>query len=146
MADEDANRVPELYANHLRTLRNRLPFRVRRFLEEINLHDGRVQDVAVDQVAHTLRLRIRAGDQQVGYYDADLLYLDATPEPQTVAVLEKMHREPGYDLLYDELDIVDSNQLVHRLMFFPEDEVSICFRDLSWQRTPRGNRSDASAV
>jgi len=99
-----------------------------------------------NQVAHTLRLRIRAGDQQVGYYDADLLYLDTTPESQMVAVLEKMHREPGYQLLYDELDVDDSNQLVHRLMFFPEDEVSICFRDLSWQRTPRGSRSDAGAV
>jgi len=144
--DEDAERVPELYAEHLRGLRDRLPPRVLSFAEEINLHDGLLREVVLDEAARTLRVRIRAGDQQVGYYDADLLYLDVAVGPRTVHILEKMRRDARYELLYDELDADESRQVVHRLMFWPEDEVEIRFRDLSWRRTPQDDRSEQGAV
>ena len=146
LPDEEGDPIPERYAEHLRALRDRLPPRVRSFAEEINLHDGLVREVALDKEAHTLRVRIRAGDQQVGYYDAELLYLDVAAEPRTIQTLEKMRRDSRYELLYDELDADDSTLLVHRLMFWPEDEVAIRFRDLSWRRTPKQGRSDEGAV
>src|SRR5207249_3904065 len=84
-----------------------------------------LREVALDEGARTLRVRIRAGDQQVGYYDADLLYLDVALEPRTIHILEKMRRDARYELLYDELDADESRQVVHRLLFWPEDEVEI---------------------
>ena len=142
LEDEDAERIPELYAEHLRALRDRLPPRVLRFSEEINLHDGLVRDLSLDEKAGTLRVRIRAGDQQVGYYDVDLLYLGVVLDPRTVPILEKVRRDARYELLYDELDADESPQVVHRLIFSPEDEVEIRFRDLSWRRTPQDDRSE----
>ena len=91
-------------------------------------------------------MRIRAGDQQVGYYDADLLYLDVALEPRTIHILEKMRRDARYELLYDELDADESRQVVHRLLFWPEDEVEIRFRDLSWRRAPQDDRPEQGAV
>jgi hypothetical protein len=140
LPDDDADRVPELYAQHIAALRDRLPARVREFVAQVNLHDGLVRDLALDEQARTLHLRIRAGDQQVGYYDADLLYMDVTVNSHTVGILHKMRRDRRYELLCDELDIDERGHVLHRLMFWPEDEVTIEFRELSWRRIPRPER------
>src|SRR5262249_5892200 len=136
MSDEEADRVPELYAAHLRAIRSRLPFRVRRFVDDVNLHDGLIREVVLSDADHTLRITIRAGDQQVGYYDAELVYHDVETEPATVAVLDRARGSDSYELLYDEFDASEADRLVHRFIFQPEGEAAIAFRDLSWQRTP----------
>ena len=146
VAEEEADRVPQLYAAHLRSIRSRLPFRVRRFIDDINLHDGRIREVQLSDADHTLLIRIRAGDQQVGYYDADLVYHDFEMESATSAVLDKARANDSYELLYDEFDTAEANRLVHRFILRPEGEALIAFRDLSWQRTPRKDRSSPSAV
>ena len=144
LSEEDAERVPGLYAAHLRSLTERLTPRIRQFAAEINLHDGLIRGVEHDEHARTLNLRVRAGDKQVGYCDVDLAYLDAAPDPRAVHVLHRMGRDPRYELRYDELDTGESTPFVHRLLFWPEDEVTIGFRELAWRRIPRRDRSGAA--
>jgi hypothetical protein len=42
-------------------------------------------------------------------------------------------------VLYQEIDIQDDGTLVHRMLFWPRDEVTLDFRELEYECTPRND-------
>jgi len=42
-------------------------------------------------------------------------------------------------VLYQEIDVADDGTLTHRLLFWPNDEVTIDFNELDYACAPRGD-------
>jgi hypothetical protein len=70
--DAEADKVPAAYLAHLAALGPTVPDAARRLASEVSLHDGLLRGVELTN--GRLELLFRAGDQQVGYFDAWLKY------------------------------------------------------------------------
>ena len=145
LEDVDPRQRHADYLQYLGNLTPQLPSDALDLSRTVNLHDGLLRRYQVDQAARTIDLRFRAGDQQVGYFDLDVHYLDAAVDPPSDKVLRRALGAPRYELLDDEFDAAAA-RWVHRLLFSPDGEPAITFGGLTWSHSPRRDRfSDAAA-
>ena len=126
--DEASDRAFEDYQRHLASLLPNLPLEVQRLATSINIHDGLLWKVAANLEQESLRLVLRCGDLQVGYFDLELEYQQVDFVPELTAALQKLSivrlEQPSApypnEALYDEVDQED-DFLVHRILFWHED-------------------------
>ena len=137
MTDAEADAVAPAYWHHVGALDLPTPVRA---LADLNTHDASVLDVALHPAANTLRLRLRCGDQQTGYFDAMLTFTGATIRPADAATLERARRPANVEVLYDEVDRADGRTFEYRLLLYPAGEVSIRFTDVAILRKPAVDR------
>jgi len=143
--DVDPRQQHADYLQYLGNLTPPLPSDVSDLSRTVNLHDGLLRQYQLDQTARTIDLRFRAGDQQVGYFDLDVHYIDTAVDPGSDAVLRRALGERHYELLDDEFDAAGASW-VHRFLFSPDGEAAIMFGGLTWSHSPRRDRfSDAAA-
>lgn len=128
LADDIAEQVPAAYLDHLRSLQPPAPPAAIRLAEEISLHDGLIREVRRDRA--NLRLVVRAGDLQVGYYDAALVYEGAVLSPQDEGWLDASVGDRDIEVLYDEFDAGSDGTWIHRFLFWPYHEVAIRCRGI----------------
>jgi hypothetical protein len=138
LADDAYDSVFGRYEQHMSTMRTALPDELVRFIETLSLHDGLVRSASVDAEG-TFCLSVRAGDLQSGYSDIDLEYgglevLDGIP-----SVAEVLNADDA-EIVHDEIDVLDGPRFEHRLLFAPEGEVRIRFRQFSFTVTPAATR------
>jgi hypothetical protein len=137
--DEDDALLFAAYREHLNRLAARLTAPVRE-LAGLSLHDGLIRRVMLCRSAKTLTLQLLCGDRQAGYFDLELLYGRVGLDTLDTAALARRARDRYTEILHDEIDMDKENRYVHRLLFDPEDEVEILFKDLKVIRTARRDR------
>ena len=124
-----------------------VPDAARRLANVISLHDELVR--GVKRTDGRLELLFRAGDQQVGYFDAWLSYHGAAIAKADAEFLKSALGDPEIELLYDEFDRHEKDW-VHDLLFsIPErqyHEVSIRCDVIDLQVFPAARRSDGGAA
>lgn len=128
LTDEASGRAFGDYQRHLAGLLPNLPPEVRMLAARVNIHDGLLWEVAVNLELGTLRLTLRCGDLQVGYFDLELEYEQVDLIPELTEALRKLavarlnlpKSRSSNSALYDE---VDRNYafVVHRILFWHED-------------------------
>jgi len=131
MTDEEAAAVTPAYARHLEAID--LPQPVRD-LAGLNPHDAYVLDVDHEPSASTLRLRLRCGDLQTGYFDTFVHFTGVTIHPVHLAVLVGARRPAEFEILYDEVDRVGAAAFEYALLFDPVGEVTFQFGDVALVR------------
>ena len=136
MDDETADAVLPAYRHHLETLYLNQSLKD---LAELNPHDGYVLDAEHEPSTRSLRLQIRCGDLQAGYFDAELTFTDATITPADKATLADARHPAGFEILYDEVDR-EAGAFVYRLLLHPAGEISIRFRNVAIVRVPLADR------
>lgn len=136
MADEATNSIVPSYFQHIETLH--LPQSIKD-LANLNTHDGYILDVKHVPTTATLRMRIRCGDLQVGYFDVKVTFLGATISLDHLATLVRAKRPAKTEILYDEVDR-EGGVYEYRQLLYPEREVSIGFSDVQVVRIPKPNR------
>ncbi len=122
--DEASDRVWGDYQRHLAGLLPGLPPEVQALATDISIHDGLLWKAEADPEHGSLRLALRCGDLQVGYFDLELEYeqVDFVPElaqalrKLSVVKLEQPSKPYPNEALYDELD-QEGDLLVHRILF-----------------------------
>ncbi len=140
LSDEEAERIVSDYWAYIDTLLPSLPPAVAALARDINLHDGLIHRVLVQPEQKQLELGLRCGDLQVGYFDLDLTYSEVRLDLLDIPFLQRCAQSRQAEVLYDEVDWEDGNY-VHRILFWPEGEIAIVFRELQVVRTPRANRA-----
>jgi|HubBroStandDraft_6_1064221.scaffolds.fasta_scaffold103111_3 hypothetical protein len=139
--DDEAEQTVEKYRRHLAALQPHLPQPLRELSQDINLHDALIRSVEVNVGTSQATIGLRSGDRRTGYFDVDLSYHDVRIEVLDRAVLAIIARDPGTEVLYDEVDVVEDGGFVHRLLFWPYyREVHVVFSSLSIASTPRPSR------
>jgi hypothetical protein len=135
-ADTDATFAA--YERHLEAIWPRLHATVRVLAGGLPLQNALIRRVVLDRAAHELRLELRAGDEETGFFDADLTYLAAIVDAADVQRLAEAARDPDSELLYDELDL-GGDSYIHRLLFWPYRECEVLFDALALRIAPRAD-------
>lgn len=128
LSDEATQAIGPAYRDYLDSL-NLSPHL--RELADLNSHDGYILNVNYDEAANSLKLRLRCGDLQVGYFDATLVFADAVIPPNDVELLRQATRPNDAEILYDEVDVLGRNKFEYRMLLWPDGEAAIRFRDVS---------------
>ncbi len=143
MPDAQAELVPAAYLAHLAALGPSVPDAARRLANEVNLHDGLLR--VVEPTNGRLELLFRAGDQQIGYFDAWLRYDGVGIAEADAQFLQSANGRSDIELLYDEFDRHDRDW-IHQLLFWlpgrQYHEVSVRFVVIELQVLPATARFD----
>jgi hypothetical protein len=135
-AETDA--VFAAYDRHLETIWPRLHATLRLLAGALPLQNAVIRRVVLDRAARELRVELRAGDEETGYFDADLTYLAAIVDAADVQRLADAARDPESELLYDELDL-GGDSYIHRFLFWPYRECEVLFDALALRVAPRAD-------
>jgi len=137
MTDDERLAVGKAYQKRLEAIN--LPSPVGD-LAALNPHDGYILDVAYEPIATILRLRLRCGDLQVGYFDAFLNFSGVTIQPDHLGMLIEARRPADFEVLYDEVDRNEADTFEYRLLLHPSFEVAFQFKGIVISQQPTGNR------
>ena len=99
--------------------------------------------MVVDNEAHVLSLALRCGDLQLGYFDVDIRYSGVILTPQQLKVLSCRAYDRSTEILIDEIDTQADGRFVHRLLFWPDNELGIIFSDLTIEQQCQPSRKVA---
>lgn len=139
LADAEAERIGTAYQQHIQVISDFAPVAIAD-LSKTNLHDGLIRRVVVKHNTNELLLSLRCGDLQVGYFDLELLYSGVSLDIQLLKVLSRRAHDKQTEILADEIDAAADGRFVHRLLFWPEDEISITFANLRLTRQAQPDR------
>ncbi len=141
------------YRRHLEQLRGVLPDRVLELAKPSGMEDALMIQVEHDRALRSVRLVLRCGDLQMGYYDLIVDYEEAELLPKHDVALAKVARSTesdtvhDCDLAYHELDALSDGRIVHRYLFHANKTdsggwlwFSIRCRALDWRREPKSSR------
>lgn len=130
-SDDDAVRATaEAYWRHVHSLG--LPASVM-MLADLNPHDAYVLHVEHQPEHGRLALRLRCGDLQIGYFDADITFEGVEMSSKAEEVLRESRRPADVELLYDEVDRA-ADCFEYRLSFSHGSELCMRFRDVRVRR------------
>lgn len=139
LGDLETDRVREAYVARLEAIAAKLPPPMAR-LGAASLHDALIESVRWKPSAAELRVALVAGDSQTGYESVVLTYRGAMLGEPRIESLRRVARDREACVLYDEVDLADDGALVHRLLFWPNEELTIEFRELEYSSAPRPDR------
>jgi hypothetical protein len=142
-ADDEVDTICKSYQQHIERILVSSPKEVAE-LAQTNLHDGLIRRAVVDHGVHVLSLALRCGDLQVGYFDVDIQYSGVTLTPQQLQVLARRARDRRTEILADEIDTAADGPFVHRLLFWPDDELEIVFTGLTIEKQDQPSREVAN--
>lgn len=141
LPDEEWQNIPLKYEQHLHSILDRLPESIKELANNTNLHDGLIRRILVNRKNKTIAIELRCGDLQCGYFDIDMEYSGVNFETADLVNLAKIARDRNTELLYDEVDIGENGNYVHRILFHPLNEISIIFSTLKTIKTSKPDRS-----
>ncbi len=111
-----------------------------RLATEINLHDGLVNRIIIDQKEETIIFELICGDLQLGYSDVHLKYSSVDFDSldfQNVAYIVRYRKT---ELLYHEIDLDEDKYYIHSFLFYPDGEFSIRFKQMELNQTSKPDR------
>jgi hypothetical protein len=138
--DAESEQTRRAYWQHVERIAPGLEPSVAELARKTNLHDAIIEVVHVYQREQRLVLTVVAGDQQAGYQAITLDYLGVKIGDHYMDVLRRRSRDRETELLCDEVDVEHDGGYVHRLLFWPEGEVSIAFEHLKMSSAARADR------
>jgi hypothetical protein len=120
------------YARHLDSIRALLPADLLALQESISLHDARLRQLVVLPAEAGMRLVLDsyAGDERFTLTYSEVERVESTADPEA-----GLGGPQGYgDLGYDEVDVLPSGALEHRLLFSSGIELAVMFRGFALRR------------
>jgi hypothetical protein len=139
-SDERSDELLREHRAHATAVLPRLPVAFRAFAESVSIHDALVRQIRLDRRAATLQLDLRAGDQQVGYFDLGIRYSGVLLDTIDIGTFRAIAQDPDAEALYDEADAVSASVFEHRWLWWPYRELVVRFADFAYQIEPRGDR------
>lgn len=116
LTDEEMDKSLLTYWDYIDSIFGTLPFSVKVLSKYINLHDGIIQDMQVDQELKVMYLTILGGDLQSGYFGRS----------EEVTSLKKPR-----EVLASELEMDNKSSFTHNLLLSDKEVLKVVFSDLS---------------
>lgn len=141
--EDEEERLAVAYLARLDAIEPHLSETARVLARTVYLHDAFIESARWNPALSELTLKLVA-DQIAPvecYETLTLVYSGARLDELTVATLERLARDRDTEILRDEVDRDDATgHLEHRILFWPDGEIAIEFRELSLTREPREDR------
>ena len=139
LSDDDYEQACVAYDRRLDDIHDVLPAKLSEFIATVSLHDAEVR-LARAQRDGTFRLGLRAGDQQRGYVDVDLTY-EGVEALEGVPSIRRVLNRSDVEVVRDEVDVASPpDGFEHRLLFAPEGEILVRFKNFDFVVTPAASR------
>jgi ankyrin repeat protein len=125
------------YADHLESIRSRMPMGVAELAFDLHLHDARVVEWRAESDGSIVLVFIPASFHGEEYQKITLTYVGATvtaPESGDLGELDLLSGD--IDLLIDEVDVDHNSMFTHRVIARPSGIFAIDFQDLIVSREP----------
>jgi len=128
----------EAYQRRLDEIDARLSEPARALARTVSLHDAFIEHVRWHPASKELTLSLVA-EGSSGGRTVTLTYRGALIHGRNgMDILRAVARDRETEILYDEVDIDDDDgRLLHRVLFWPRDELTIDFDELRLEVTPR---------
>jgi hypothetical protein len=129
--EDAANAIRESYWQRVEAIAPQLTAEASQLANDLVLHDALLAQVRWNAAAQDLALVLICGSSDDGYREIRLTYSGAELGDRPIAVLRERARDRMTELAYDEVDVDPDGTFVHRLLFEPEGELSIWFKDVA---------------
>jgi len=126
------------YDQRLAAIVPRLPAALQE-LARTSLHDAILERVRWNPTARRLQVSFVAGLQQSAPITVGATYEGAMLGERRIEALRNAARDREATVLYDEIDLAEEGHFVHRLLFWPREEVTIDFAALRLEVVPRAD-------
>jgi hypothetical protein len=138
-SEAESDELRSRYWKRVEALRGIMPNEVIELATGVSLHDGIVDTVRWDQAKRGLELVLVCCGEEGKSSEVRLLYSGVQVSDSTLSVLAERARDRRTEILYDEVDQDEDDRWVHRLMFWPVGEISICFEKVDVTRAARAD-------
>lgn len=132
------------YALNLERISPSLPLPLR-VLADLDLHDALIDDVILDEDAQLVTMRLVAGDLARGYVFLTLTYHGGSFIGPDLQQVERLVNDPETEILLQEVDMLFPGRFEHRLLLWPEGELTVQYSALSLAMTPARERKRHAA-
>jgi hypothetical protein len=140
LSDAEDDQARQAYERRIAEIAPRLPPAMLRLLREVSLHDAIIERVVWRPAKQELKLDLVGVSDLTGYFLVQLTYGGAQLGKQHIAALKRAALSRETELLYDEVDIIDDGRLCHRILFWPNEEVTLDFSQLELSISPRPDK------
>jgi len=137
LSDIEFEKVIPSYWEHIARLK--LPAEIQQ-LAEFNSHDGILLEAIHDAESKELILKLRSGDLQVGYIDAELRFSKVVISAGVLTTFYDVGKANQIELIYDEVDRSELGYFEYRLLFSNLVEANFTFDSVSISVTPVADR------
>jgi hypothetical protein len=134
-ADEEAG-ATGAYGRRLEAILRLLPAPVQE-LAGLTLHDGRFEHVTWEPEAERLHMSVVTPWHGLGSHVVTLTYSGVRFGPFGLEILRDVADDRRTEILETEVDCSDAGDFIHRLLFWPRDELTIYFAGLSLESAHR---------
>jgi hypothetical protein len=140
LTDEECKDVVRAYAAHVATLAPTLPESLRALASDVDLHDAAIERVDWDPAQRRLRIQIVTGSVRTGSPQSVVVtYIGTQLGERPIRTLQDVARDRETEILYHEVDRELDGGFVHRILFWPRDELNIWFDELILEVSDRSD-------
>lgn len=132
---------------HLQELRARHPSDVWEIADPFLVDDALIAEIQFDRVKRGMKIVLRCGNLQIGYFDLILRYENVEISHESEFVLATVARATktsveywGHDCYRHEIDLTDDGRFDHHFLFHPGLSLTLRCTSLTWERIPRPGR------
>jgi hypothetical protein len=137
--DVKANLIPREYESHIKMIWSQLPEKCRELAKEIHLHDGKIVNVSYSETDKKICISVKCGDLQNGYFDIDLIYSEIKFGEEIFHKTKDISSNAKHEILYDEVDLDQAGNIIHRILFWPNAEITITFKIFDFKKRKNAN-------
>jgi hypothetical protein len=142
LTDEASELVLDRYRDHLESIRPRLPPTLLALVDDVGISDGIIHVVQHHYVSRVLHLWMCSGDSEKGYSLVHIGYHDVAIDGLPSA---KSAIEESEEIILGEVDIASDGTLIQRFLLYPDGELWIEFRNVTFTLTPLPCRTTPAA-
>ena len=135
-SDPEIDRVCRDYWSYIEENKASFPVNVRKLATDIDLHDGLLTLMIVNQIESSVVMGVVIGDLQTGYEDLVLAYSGVHLSEEELMHISALTACKKVGILYDELESLGDGIFEHRISFFPKYEIALQFKVVAIERTP----------
>lgn len=139
---EEGDDTFERYRAYINSVRSKLSAKILRLVEVVDLHDARVRSLALDADTESLVIKLDGYDYlplSQGRKPTDLQIGIHYEGVSAFFVTGRQHYAwfKNSDLGYNEIEVIGRGRFEHRMLFDTGDEVTIRFRKLRVETSPK---------
>ncbi len=129
--DQEIEHRLESYRNYVQNIYKKLPFVLKLLVQNINLHDGKLETIYFSPDKKNLILRGVFGDLESHYFELEIEYLRIKNEKNDL--LDSVFKDQEIEILSDEIEVLSENLFSHRILFSTQKYIEIQFEDIKFK-------------
>ncbi len=126
--DQEIEHRLKSYRDYIQDIYKKLPFVLKILVQNINLHDGKLEVVFFNKDEKILMLKGIFGDLESNYFILEIKYMSVCN--LSVDLLASVFKNQELEILSDEIEVFAENLFSHRILFSTQKDIDIQFEDI----------------